>query len=221
MHSTYNPATGSGFSCYGLTKSSFGHYGTLQQTAGALRRCPDTLHCRSGGANPAECCSTKDESLYGMGRLSGHCGLRKCQILTAQRQCSQPTGNRERIHVHQPLQYDLDYRLTERMLTPSEMRWGFGLPMKEINLPEEQILHHYFVDLWADMCMVNITRKQQPLTIPRDVYFLRRAFQVCDPRLLLEDVFHVDDTTTDSYPLRVLSRLDHCEGMPTVLHYSP
>ncbi|XPS71185.1 hypothetical protein M3J09_003372 [Ascochyta lentis] len=30
-------------------------------------------------------------------------------------------------------------------------RWGFGLPMKEIDLPEEQIVHQYFVDLWADM----------------------------------------------------------------------
>ncbi|KAJ4985281.1 hypothetical protein SVAN01_09226 [Stagonosporopsis vannaccii] len=30
-------------------------------------------------------------------------------------------------------------------------RWGFGLPMKDINLSEEQIVHHYFVDLWADM----------------------------------------------------------------------
>ncbi|KAF2625855.1 hypothetical protein BU25DRAFT_344858 [Macroventuria anomochaeta] len=30
-------------------------------------------------------------------------------------------------------------------------RWGFGLPMADINLPEEQIVHHYFVDLWADM----------------------------------------------------------------------
>lgn len=24
--------------------------------------------------------------------------------------------------------------------------------MKDINMPEEQIVHHYFVDLWADMC---------------------------------------------------------------------
>ncbi|KAF3045555.1 hypothetical protein E8E12_009776 [Didymella heteroderae] len=32
-------------------------------------------------------------------------------------------------------------------------RWGFGLPMKDIDLPPEQIVHHYFVDLWADMWM--------------------------------------------------------------------
>lgn len=38
------------------------------------------------------------------------------------------------------------------MLTPSETRWGFGLPIKDIDLPEEQITRHYFVDLWADMC---------------------------------------------------------------------
>lgn len=37
-------------------------------------------------------------------------------------------------------------------LTPAEMRWGLGLPMADIDLPAEQIVRHYFVDLWADMC---------------------------------------------------------------------
>ena len=50
------------------------------------------------------------------------------------------------------------------MLTPVETRWGFGLPMKDIDLPEDQIVHHYFVDLWADMCKVCPTYHQQPLT---------------------------------------------------------
>ena len=50
------------------------------------------------------------------------------------------------------------------MLIPVETRWGFGLPMKDIDLPEDQIVHHYFVDLWADMCEAYLTHTQQPLT---------------------------------------------------------
>jgi len=50
------------------------------------------------------------------------------------------------------------------MLTSAETRWGFGLPMKDINLPEAQIVHHYFVDLWADMCMKHLAYKQRLLT---------------------------------------------------------
>ncbi|ORY04385.1 hypothetical protein BCR34DRAFT_634161 [Clohesyomyces aquaticus] len=33
------------------------------------------------------------------------------------------------------------------------MRWGLGIHLKDINLPEKQVVHQYFVDLWADMWM--------------------------------------------------------------------
>ncbi|KAF2131898.1 hypothetical protein P153DRAFT_373752 [Dothidotthia symphoricarpi CBS 119687] len=34
-----------------------------------------------------------------------------------------------------------------------KMRWGLGIPLENIGLPEDQIVRHYFLDLWADMWM--------------------------------------------------------------------
>lgn len=62
------------------------------------------------------------------------------------------TDNRDWVHVHQPVQYGRHLSLVKTPLTPAETRWGFGLPMKDIDLPPKEIVHHYFVDLWADMC---------------------------------------------------------------------
>jgi hypothetical protein len=62
------------------------------------------------------------------------------------------TDNRDGVHVHQPVQYARHLSLLTTQLTPAETRWGFGLPMKDIDLPPEEIVRHYFTDLWADMC---------------------------------------------------------------------
>ena len=32
-----------------------------------------------------------------------------------------------------------------------ETRWGLGIPIEDIKMPVDQIVHHYFLDLWADM----------------------------------------------------------------------
>ncbi|CAA9965235.1 hypothetical protein PTMSG1_08594 [Pyrenophora teres f. maculata] len=32
-----------------------------------------------------------------------------------------------------------------------KMRWGLGLPIKDINMSEDLIYYHYFLDLWIDM----------------------------------------------------------------------
>jgi hypothetical protein len=45
------------------------------------------------------------------------------------------------------------------------------------------------------------------------VYLLRGPFEIRDPRLLLEDVFQVSNTTAYSDTLRMFGRLDHREGM--------
>lgn len=31
------------------------------------------------------------------------------------------------------------------------MRWGLGKPINDIDMSEEDIVHHYFFDLWIDM----------------------------------------------------------------------
>jgi hypothetical protein len=31
------------------------------------------------------------------------------------------------------------------------MRWGLGKPLHQIDMPEDEIMHHYFLDLWMDM----------------------------------------------------------------------
>jgi len=62
------------------------------------------------------------------------------------------TGSGDGVHVHQPVQYSRHLSLVTTPLTAAETRWGFGLPMKDIDLPPEEIVRHYFTDLWADMC---------------------------------------------------------------------
>ncbi|RMZ72310.1 integral membrane [Pyrenophora seminiperda CCB06] len=32
-----------------------------------------------------------------------------------------------------------------------KMRWGLGMPIKDINMPENLIYYHFFLDLWIDM----------------------------------------------------------------------
>jgi hypothetical protein len=36
-------------------------------------------------------------------------------------------------------------------LTRVEVRWGLGMYLKDIDMPPEQIAHHYFLDLFVDM----------------------------------------------------------------------
>jgi hypothetical protein len=36
-------------------------------------------------------------------------------------------------------------------LTKAEVRWGLGMHLQDIDLPEDVIVHHYFLDLFADM----------------------------------------------------------------------
>ena len=103
------------------------------------------------------------------------------------------------------------------LIDPPEMRWGFGLPVKQIPMPYDQIKHHYFLDLWADMCTesVELCAALADNIWFRDVHILCRALQIRHPRLLLEDVFAVADTTADSDSLRSLSWMDRREGAST------
>ncbi|KAL6151459.1 hypothetical protein ACJQWK_10555 [Exserohilum turcicum] len=32
-----------------------------------------------------------------------------------------------------------------------KMRWGLGKPLEDIDMPKDEIFHHYFLDLWVDM----------------------------------------------------------------------
>jgi hypothetical protein len=100
------------------------------------------------------------------------------------------------------------------LIDPPEMRWGFGLPVKEIKMPYEQIKHHYFLDLWADMCTesTELYAALADMIWFRDVHILRRALQIRHPRLLLEDVFVITDTTADSDPLCSFRWVDRREG---------
>jgi hypothetical protein len=31
------------------------------------------------------------------------------------------------------------------------MRWGLGKPLQDVDMPEDEIVYHYFLDLWVDM----------------------------------------------------------------------
>jgi hypothetical protein len=105
------------------------------------------------------------------------------------------------------------------LIDPPEMRWGFGLPVKEIAMPFEQIKHHYFLDLWADMCTgpMELFAALTDNDWFRDVHILCRTLQIRYPRFLLEDVLPIEDTTADSDPLRSVSWLDHRKGASTYL----
>jgi hypothetical protein len=37
------------------------------------------------------------------------------------------------------------------ILTSSEMRWGLGKHMTDLDMPRDQIQRHYFLELWIDM----------------------------------------------------------------------
>ncbi|CAN9301116.1 unnamed protein product [Alternaria alternata] len=32
-----------------------------------------------------------------------------------------------------------------------KMRWGLGKPLQDVDMPEDEIVYHYFLDLWVDM----------------------------------------------------------------------
>lgn len=97
------------------------------------------------------------------------------------------------------------------------MRWGLGIHLKDIQLPEAQILRHYFLDLWADMCMsLSLCadyKHNSELMQGRDVYVFRGIIQICPFRLLLENVWTIGTTATDSRSFRLLCLLDHCPSM--------
>jgi hypothetical protein len=31
------------------------------------------------------------------------------------------------------------------------VRWGLGIHLRDVGIPEDEIVYHYFLDLWADM----------------------------------------------------------------------
>lgn len=60
-------------------------------------------------------------------------------------------GGRKWIYIHKLVQYGVSQDRPIPTYTMIEMRWGLGVPIREIDMPTEEIIHHYFLDLWADM----------------------------------------------------------------------
>ncbi|KAF2997437.1 hypothetical protein E8E13_006125 [Curvularia kusanoi] len=67
-----------------------------------------------------------------------------------------------------------------------KIRWGFGLPMKDIHLSEKEIRHHYFVDLWADMWLYTFSVGLSKFVI---LGFYWRMFALSKIRLPIQILF--------------------------------